>query len=66
MYAKYDRNPSVLSQDIGQTPFAHFQKMTKSSVKFQNYLPKTAGGVSKRLAKKCRRSCAHKTSTVNC
>ena len=28
MYVKYDPNPSILSQDIGWTPFAHFQKMT--------------------------------------
>ena len=26
MYAKYDPNPSILSQDIGRTPFALFQK----------------------------------------
>ena len=28
MFAKYDPNPSILPQDIGQISFAHFQKMT--------------------------------------
>ena len=28
LYAKYDQNPSIFSQDIGRTPFAHFQKIT--------------------------------------
>ena len=52
MYAKYDPNPSILSQDIERKPIlrapnsAHLHTMAKTSVKFQNDWRKTVGEVA--------------------